>query len=194
MINLFRPALLVVTLLLLTAYFVFRSASIPDVTTPNRPSVITDPDAYAIYGLVLPRAWSSVSKEPLLLQEETEPPFEICVNGGHPDWEAVRESFRQENSSPRRLRRDLSMRMPYRLIPRADIQADDARLKLKYPGIWQRRPESMEYAAVSAVGFNPAKTRAMVYVRLRQSGTTHFLQLLNRTWVGAGLGGCTWMA
>jgi hypothetical protein len=51
----------------------------------------------------------------------------------------------------------------------------------------------MEYAAVSAVGFNPAKTKAMVYLRLRMSGGMRFLELRNGNWVNA-LGGCGWIA
>jgi hypothetical protein len=45
--------------------------------------------------------------------------------------------------------------------------ADDARLGRMYPGTMQYRPESMKYAAVSAVGFNAGKTKAIVSVRLR---------------------------
>ena len=39
------------------------------------------------------------------------------------------------------------------------------RLALEYPDASQR-----QYAAVSAVGFNAAKTKALVYLRLRSSG------------------------
>jgi hypothetical protein len=54
-------------------------AQLPDGVT-QRPTAITDPDAYTIYSLVLPRAWATVSKEPLLLQEETEvPPDAACL-------------------------------------------------------------------------------------------------------------------
>ena len=69
------------------------------------------------------------------------------------------------------------------IVPRAEIEADDARLALKYPGMWQRRPESMEYAAVSVVGFNPAKTKAMVYVRLRSSGRVQSMERREGGWV-----------
>jgi hypothetical protein len=61
--------------------------------------------------------------------------------------------------------------------------------------MWQRRPESMEYAAVSAVGFNPAKTKAIVYVRLRMSGSIHSMELLEGKWVPAKhRNGCMWIA
>ena len=40
---------------------------------PQTPVAVTDPDAYTIYATLLPTAWQSVSKDALLLQQETEP-------------------------------------------------------------------------------------------------------------------------
>jgi hypothetical protein len=72
--------------------------------------------------------------------------------------------------------------------------ADDACLALKYPGIWQRRPESMEYAAVSAVGFNDAKTKAIFYVRSRQSGNISAHEFREGIWVAAKRSSCGFAA
>jgi hypothetical protein len=80
------------------------------------------------------------------------------------------------------------------LVPRALILADDARLEMKYPGMWQHRPGSLEYAAVSAVGFNAARTKALVYVRLRMSGDILPMELRNGKWVKAQVGVCGWVA
>jgi hypothetical protein len=79
----------------------------------------------------------------------------------------------------------MPMTLPYRLISRADILADDARLARKYPGQWQRTPGSLEYAAVSAVGFNAARTKALVYMRLRMSGDLLRMELKEGRWVAA---------
>jgi hypothetical protein len=130
------------------------------------PESIEDTDAYAIYAVVVPPIWQQRSSETMLLQRETIAPYPGCgsLADGDPDWEAVENSLRQENIRVRALQPLLPIDIPYRLIPRAEIEADDARLAQKYPGRWQRRPESIEYAAVSAVGFNPSKTRAMVWV------------------------------
>ena len=87
----------------------------------------------------------------------------------------------------------LRLDIPYRFVSRADIAADDARLALKYPGIWQRRPETIEYAAVSAVGFNADKTKAIVSVSLRSSGSLYWLEKREGQWVQAQ-GGCGWIA
>jgi hypothetical protein len=157
---------------------------------------VTDPDAYAIYAVLVRQAWATRSKDTLLLQQETET-SSLCrssVPVSDPEWVAVENNFKQENARGRLLERLLPIDISYRLVPRAEIQADDARLALKYPGIWQRRPGSMEYAAVSMVGFNPTKTKAMVHVRFRSSGGVHAMELRDGRWVDAQRGGCRWIA
>jgi hypothetical protein len=74
--------------------------------------------------------------------------------------------------------------------------ADDARLTLKYQGTWQPRPESMKYAAVSAVGFNASKTKAIVSVRLRSMRgmvDIHFMEMREGKWVKVPLARCRWI-
>ena len=165
---------------------------------PQQLDPITDPDAYAVYAAVLPRMWANVSKDSLLLQQETDVsmgcrPSRSQTNG-EIGWEAVENSFKAENTHVRLLRRMLPVDIPYRLIPRADIAADDARLALKYPGQWQRRPESIEYAAVSAVGFNATKTKAIVYVHLRSNGGVYWIEKRQDKWDHTPHGGCAWIA
>jgi hypothetical protein len=135
----------------------------------------------------------------LLLQQETEEikAVSTCFSSGavaDPEWDPVVSNFQQENARVRPLQRLLPLDIPYRLIPHAAIQADDARLALKYPGTWQSRPESMEYAAVSAVGFNPEKTKAIVYARVRNRGDIFSRELRDGKWVAAKRSGCMWIA
>jgi hypothetical protein len=174
----------------------------PNAARPQFESV-KDADAYAVYAAVVPTVWATKSKDALLLQQETEgiEAMSTCLSSSsavtaEPDWNVVEMNFKQANAKTRVLERALPVDIPYRLIPRADILADDARLALKYPGTWQRRPESMEYAAVSAVGFNPTKNKAIVYVRLRSRGNIHNLELRDGKWAVArrsrGCGG--WVA
>jgi len=157
---------------------------------------ITDETAYAVYGALLPSLWATVSKGPLVLQRETEP--YACPQANNywdAEWQAIGRAFAEENARVRTLRPLLPVDIPYRLIAKAEIVADDARLALKYPGIWQRRPESMEFAAVSAVGFNTAKSKALVYVRLRQQGALGGVELRDGEWVRGGPGSaCGWIA
>lgn len=174
---------------------IFGLAELPS-TVPQAPSALTDPDAYAIYAVLVPTLWKTVSKDVLVVQQETE--FERDCGDrsvAEPQWAAVYKNFEQENAVVRVLRPVLRLDIPYRLVRRAEILADDARLALKYPGRWQRRPESLEYAAVSAVGFNEGRTKAMVYVRLRSSGTTYAMELREGRWVHAvGPAACGWIA
>ena len=159
---------------------------------------VTDPDAYAIYEMLVPQLWATRSKEPVLLQRETET-VAPCSSSGQisdPEWLAVAKSFREENSRPKLLQPVLQIPGSYRLIPKSAIEADDARLALKYPGRTNRRPESIEYAAVSDVGFNADKTKAVVLVQVRGKGAVQTLERRGNGWVPAyvtGLG-CIWIA
>ncbi|HEU4937694.1 MAG TPA: hypothetical protein VFT39_14645 [Vicinamibacterales bacterium] len=167
-------------------------------TTSRQIDPITDPEAYAVYAAVLPRMWTNVSKDPLLLQQETEISLQCRPSPSQPNgeigWEAVQDNFKAENSRVRLLRRILPIDIPYRLIPRAEIAADDARLLSKYPGSWQRRPESIEYAAVSAVGFDATKTKAIVHVHLRSEGGIYWIENQLGKWDHKARGGCFWIA
>ena len=153
---------------------------------------ITDPDAYSIYATLLPSVWK-LSGELILLVQETE--RESCRVSRLPEgWEGVQEDFDRQNAVVWALRPVLPLG-DYRLIPRAEIQADDARLEQEYPGIWQRRPGSLEFAAVSAVGFNAAKTKALVYIRLRSSGQIYLIERRDGQWVASMEGlRCGWGA
>jgi hypothetical protein len=159
-------------------------------------AAVTDREAYAIYAVLVPRMWALRSKDPLVLQQETET-SSMCgptLPAPDPDWEAVAKDLKQQNIRPRFLMPMLPIEIPYRIIPRAEIEADDARLAIKYPDIMQPRPRSMEYAAVSVVGFNAAKTKAMVYVRLRLSGTVYAMELREGSWVVAPASSrCKWV-
>ncbi len=163
------------------------------VATAQEPEPITDSDSYVLFAMVLKAEWRNASKEPLLLQRETDiaPQCHVSVPASDPDWVAVENNFKQENARVRVLQPQLPIDMPYRLIPREEIVADDARLARKYPGIMNVRPESMEYAAVSAVGFNYARTRAIVYVRLRNHGTMQKMELREGKWTA--LDACGWI-
>lgn len=158
---------------------------------------LTDPDAYAIYAVVVPAAWltSPESKSPLLLQQETEEssPCRPSLAALDAEWPAVESDFRQMNAHARLLQRLLPVNVPYQLISKSEIAADDARLALKYPGIWQHRPESREYAAVSTVGFNQARTKAMVSVHVRRQGGVYVLEKRDGKWGVVRSGGCHWI-
>ncbi len=145
---------------------------------------ITDLDAYAVYAAVIPQAWAHVSKEVLLLQRETEgiKDSSACfssIRAAGAEWGAVAIVYQQENARVRVLERLSPIDIPYRIVPHAEILADDTR---------------PEYAAVSAVGFNAAKTKALVSVSFRNSGFIQFMEIREGRWVIAPVVGCNWIA
>jgi hypothetical protein len=163
-------------------------------TTAPAVRPLSDPEAYAIYATLLPEVWKgSHSKEMILLVQETENGSKCRVPPLPEGWEGVQDDFNEQNRGVWALQMALPLVLPYCLIPRADIDADDARLAEQYPGIWQRRPGSLEFVAVSAVGFNASKTKALLHVRLRGSGQIYLMELHDGVWVGSKQGlGCGW--
>jgi hypothetical protein len=145
--------------------------AIVPVAGQERPTA-TDPEAYVLYGLLVPFVWNKRTTDPIFLQRETET---VPYGCGHPmapnsAWQSAVDSFHRQNERSQLLQPLFAKDFRYRFISRAEIEADDARLAIKYPGGWQRRPESLLFAAVSAVGFNGGKSKAVLYVRREDSG------------------------
>jgi|SRR5688572_3123042 len=161
---------------------------------------VTDAEALRVYAFVVPALWATRSKEPIVLRRETEnvEAMKQCrasAPSPDPDWIAVQKSFVQENARRKVLPQALPFNEPYRLIGLAEIEDLDVRLALKYPGVYNERPDSPPYVAVSAVGFNSDKTKAMVYVRLRDRGMLQGLELRDGQWMTAPKSsGCMWIA
>lgn len=136
-----------------------------------------DRDAFSVYATVLRERRDEV-KEPLVLQAETEAP-RTCgqlLDKMSGEWAEVANDFRRQNSRVRLLQAGLPLGVEYRVMPSATILADDARLAAKDPRRSNApRPGSIKYIALSAVGFNAARTKALVYVRFR---TAHFSDAL----------------
>jgi hypothetical protein len=161
---------------------------------PPLPARVTDPVAYTIYAALLPSAWATASTDTLLLQQETEPVVRCTpstpVDAG---WRAAYDDYRQQNARPQILDPTLlTINVSYRLLSRSAIEADDVRLAAKYPERWQRRPETIQYAAVSAVGFDPTRAKAVVGVHLGDAGQVHLLERREGSWIEVP-GGCVWI-
>jgi hypothetical protein len=96
---------------------------------PRQLDPITDADAYLVYAAAIPQTWEDVSKDVLLLQQETERMedwWSNClpsITNAGPGWDAIAVAFRQENVRVRVLDRLLPVDTPYRLVPRAEILA-----------------------------------------------------------------------
>ena len=166
--------------------------------------LITDSEAYAIYAAVVPGMWASGSRpqEQILIRRETEDVFAMkdrtcdsLLPKRDPEWAEIQKTFLLENARRKVLPVALPIDGSYRLMTLAEIEASDARLAVKYPGIYNQLPESLEYVAVSSVGFNADKTKAMVYMRLREKGELLGLELRDGKWITAPNSSiCTWIA
>jgi hypothetical protein len=143
----------------------------------------TERDAFSVYATLLQPTMLRPDRlkyegltEPILLQAETEEPtscaeFLAEMSG---EWAEVASNFRRENTRARLLRAGLPLGVKYRLISRKEILAHDARLAAKDPVRRNApRPGSLRYIALSAVGFNAARTKALVYARFRTLHYSH---------------------
>jgi len=182
--------------------------------TPLQPSQreeIVDPHAYAIYSLLVPRAWAAhypTAKGGVVLQRETTVAL-ICnwKVPGDPEWTAAGEDFRRQNTRTRVIRRLApggmpsvgwpSEGVPYRLMAQSEIEADDVRWRLQHPGRGKNFSFAPDFVAVSAIGFNVTRTKAVVYVRVRDQGYVSLIErrgeVWDQVWRGASpRGGCHW--
>ena len=202
--------------LLLMASFVLPTKTIqPQAQSAD---VINDPEAYAVYAAVLPIRPSSGDKRltnVALLQETravTHCPREDAIQ---PEWRSVVDSYRNENSRVRVLRQGFDLGVPYDLVTVAELTTlmqgagyDFSSLRITgAPGfeVFRRFPGGKLFT-VSAVGFNPEKTRAMVTLQADcfpseiqtpnqtyHEGRQLMLEKQDGRWVIKG-DGCYWIA
>jgi hypothetical protein len=170
---------------------------------------VDDPDAYAAYASLLPTEWTVryAHAKTLLFQQETETNWN-CMPAGKPletEWKPVVDSFRTENAGVRRLLGGFQLGVSYVVLPAAEIKASFELVTgdplFGWTGFQQRYPDSGgSIMVVSAVGFDPEKRRAMVYMAhscgsLCGGGTHHLLEKVDGAWRAAKLAGvtnCAW--
>jgi hypothetical protein len=171
---------------------------------------VDDPEAYSVYASLLPAEWRFrvAHAKTLVFQQETGTNWK-CMPSGKPletDWKLVVDTFREENAGTRLLRTGFSLGIPYLAIPAAEIQASFHDVPndpmLGWTGFYKRYPDSGGYIVVSAVGFDPVKRRAMVYMAhscgsLCGGGTHHLLEKVDGAWREAkipGVSNCVWVS
>jgi hypothetical protein len=169
--------------------------------------VVDDPEAYAVYASLLPSEWTVRvgHATTIVFQKETGTNWS-CMPAGKPletDWKPVIENFRAENASVRLLRAGFPLGIPYLVVSATDIKAsfsDVPNDMSGWTGFYKRYPDSGGIMVVSAVGFDSAKGRAMVYIAhscgsLCGGGTHHLLDKVDGTWREAkisGVSNCAW--
>lgn len=172
--------------------------------TVSRQAAIQDPEAYAVYASLIPQEWTVTAAHAtrLVVQRETAT-YNRCLPSGGPletDWRPVMQSFKDENARDRVVLPDRDLQYPYLVVPRSEILAlfkaaatDPA---FGWRAFYRRYPDSGGYSQLSAVGFDAAKTRALVYIShhcgsLCGGGMHHFLQKTDGVWRPVQLPGIT---
>ena len=156
---------------------------------------VTDSDAYAIYGVLLDSQLWRDRGDRLLVVQETRLQRWCRPSRPVPEvWRPAQADMERQNAQTWKLLARFPTTIRYSLVPRADIEADDARLRQKYPGRSNYLPESVEFAEFSAVGFNFDRTKAMAYGRTRGAGGLYVMERTDGQWVVSHAWGCRWAA
>ena len=156
------------------AFAVFAQAPSVD-NLQSKPTVETDPDAYQVYATVIGRGLTDAPNGIITIQRETESfsratISNIGISGDRTfqkAWGSTLENFVERMRTPRILIGPIPMNSRYELVPMAQVSAP--------------------YYSVSSVGFNRAKTKAIVDLGhhcggLCGGGQPHFLEKKNGKW------------
>ena len=168
---------------------------------------LDDEEVYRVYASLLPNEWPTrvARAKTLVLQEETEIETKCMPSGtpGEMGWRIVVEDFQRQKATVRRILPARDIGSDYVVVAKADLrEIFEADLSDSWRSFYDRFPDSGGITYVSAVGFDPAKTRAMVYVahvcgRLCGGGTHHFLEKQDGVWREVEVPGveqCVWMS
>jgi hypothetical protein len=84
---------------------------------------------------------TSASKSSIILMRETEGPAHhdcsVFISGLSGEWQEVAQDFRNKNARAWLLQPAKSLGAEYRLVSKAEIMADDARIAKQYPRTFQ---------------------------------------------------------
>jgi hypothetical protein len=175
-----------------------------------RPLIPLDSDAYDVFAAVLPSEWPvRVGRAKRLLIQDTTTVDRLTPDGAecYPEglegsWLEALADFKKQNATSQLLSPSFPIGLPY------DLESKDVLLsffKERGPIGWDDfnrvHRDTSGYVVVSAVGFDAAKTRAMVYVAeycggLCGAGSYHFLERKLAAWVETRLQAktCRWIS
>ena len=183
--------------------------------------VVEDDEVYAVYRAALAVKFGSGEKEQvhITLLKETRAGSMECPHAGNiePEWRAVVENYRTVNARVLRIQPGRELGVTYTLLTWRDLTRMmlEARYDLaRFQGRQSPGDEVFSglkggrLVALSAVGFNATKTRAMVAVQyncfpsmqagvdtqLCHQGNQVLLEKQADRWVPSKAGGCGWVA
>jgi hypothetical protein len=182
-VNLFRVNVLVICGAVLQANVTPKSGD------PAVLDATANPEAYEIYAVSIDRRWPL--KDSLLLRQETSK-GDSCSGLAQQtsEWAQVERDFQQQNTVERLLQHAVPTNVQYSFIRQSEIETEDTRARLQV-GAWLGVHGPTQYLTVSSVGFNRDRTKAIVAVRLRESGATEKWELKDGKWQSAGAV-CIW--
>jgi hypothetical protein len=180
--------------------------------------VIEDVEAYAVYRAVLPLEFSTGDKEltHITLLQETRAGSMDCP-GDEPEWRPVVEDYKTANAGIRRIQAGRDLGVPYTLVTWAELTRMIQNAGYDLSKVSGRQSPGAEVLSglkggrlvvLSAVGFNAAKTRAMVTVQqncfppmepgittqLCHQGSQVMLEKQADRWAPSKVGACFWIA
>ena len=176
----------------------------------SNPLPVDDPEAYVVYASLLANEWvvRIAKAKTLVVQEETATKWQCMPSGKvlETSWKPVVESFRTANESIRTIRAGQLLGLPYEVVPSRLIRATFDKpvpngVSDGWSGFYRKYPDSGSYLQVSAVGFDSARSRAMVYMAhhcggLCGGGRHYVLEKIDGVWREAKLDllQCRWDA
>ena len=112
------------------------------------------------------------------------------------EYESTIADYYKQNRVAHELSRQFSITSPYELVPEAELISLESHGNFPRDPFLEKIPDSQGYVAVSAVGFNSRKTRAIVSAMnqcgfLCGGGRIYALERENGKWVQVHAG-CTW--
>lgn len=200
--------------LVLLTILLFAGFAPQEMQTPrakSEPELYEDAEAYNIYAVLLPQDWTSrVAKASCLaIEQQTnrfphEPSNSTCIvlnEESKKDWQEVIDDYLKNNQFPRLLARKFPLEKPYELLTPAQVSAVITGKKAEdgWTALDMRCRNYGGLIELSAVGFNRAKDRAIVYMGhwcggLCGGGTHYFLEKKNGKWARANVAArkCFW--
>ena len=165
-------------------------------------SAYDDADAYEVYAAILPSEWPlrvAHAKQLVILSETKS--FQMCLKPAESEARVgpAISNYLELNKKKWLLLPKLSFELPYQFLEAGKIEA------LTKQGRWDeyyhQYPDSGGVIQISAVGFNPDKTIAVVYMghscgALCGGGTFHVLEKIDGKWKPLEWKGssCAWAA
>lgn len=186
-----RPLLAVCVALICVACAGLRASQGPPAVVES-----ADNDTYSVYRAVLRELWPVrvAGAKVLVLLQETRADATCTPSGAILDaaWSAAVADHGRVNSEPRAVLPNRDLGVAYQVLPNRDVESlfksdSPGDLDSGWEGFRQRFPDSHGYISVSAVGFDRAHTRALVYVTYRcgslcGGGGYHFLAKVDGAW------------